>query len=213
MNWLSRLKAARGDAQALSPQAEQTLRTWHALPDALLERPHFETRYVVVNTEATGLDLDRDRLLAVGAVGVDGGLIHPADAYYATLAPAPGETLAGLLGRVGKSPLVVFNASFNRKMLERALQEHLAFSPSFVWLDLYFLLPSLFPEKRDRPARLADWMAAFGIETFQRHHALGDAWTIAQLFLAVQARALSLAVGTPAALADHQHAYRQKLKV
>ena len=121
--------------------------------------------------------------------------------------------LAGLLGVVGKSPLVVFNASFNRSMLERALNEHLGLAPSFVWIDLYFLLPSLFPEKRDRPGRLADWMAAFGIETFQRHHALGDAWAIAQLFLAAQARALSFSVTTPAGLAEHQVAFRQKLKV
>ena len=132
MSWLSRLKAARGGAQALSAQAEQTLRTWHALPDAVLDHPHFESRYVVVNTEATGLDLDSDRLLAVGAVGVDGGLLHPTDAYYATLDPAPGEALAGLLGVVGKSPLVVFNASFNRSMHERALNEHLGLVPSFV---------------------------------------------------------------------------------
>ena len=108
---------------------------------------------------------------------------------------------------------MVFNASFNRSMLERAFQHHVGFTPSFVWIDLYLLLPSLFPEKLDRPARLADWMAAFGIETFQRHHALGDAWAIAQLFLAVQARALSFAVSTPAGLADHQSAYRQKLKI
>lgn len=213
MSWLSRLKAARGGAQALSAQAEHTLRTWHALPDAVLDHPHFESRYVVVNTEATGLDLDSDRLLAVGAVGVDGGLLHPTDAYYATLDPAPGEALAGLLGVVGKSPLVVFNASFNRSMLERALNEHLGLVPSFVWIDLYFLLLSLFPEKRDRPGRLADWMAAFGIETFQRHHALGDAWAIAQLFLAAQARALSFSVTTPAGLAEHHVAFRQKLKV
>ena len=213
MSWLSRLKAARGGAQALSAQAEQTLRTWHALADAVLDHPHFASRYVVVDTEATGLDLDSDRLLAVGAVGVDGGLLHPTDAYYATLDPAPGEALAGLLGVVGKGPLVVFNASFNRSMLERALNEHLGLVPSFVWIDLYFLLPSLFPEKRDRPGRLADWMAAFGIEPFQRDHALGDAWAIAQLFLAAQARALSFSVTTPAGLAEPQVAFRQKLKV
>ena len=213
MSWLSRLKAARGGAQALSPRAEQTLRSWQALPDAVVDRPHFESRYVVVNTEATGLDLDNDRLLAVGAVGVDGGLLQPADAYYAKLEPAPAEALAGLLGLMGKSPLVVFNASFNRSMLERTLQEHLGLSTSFLWVDLYFLLPSLFPEKHDRPARLADWMAAFGIETFQRHHALGDAWAIAQLFLAAQARALSFSVTSPTGLAEHQSAYRQKLKV
>mgnify|MGYP005749012953 FL=1 len=212
MSWLSRLKAARG-GQTLGAQAEETLQAWQALPEPVLDRSHFETRYTVVNTEATGLDLDQARLLAVGGIAVDAGLLHPGDAYYVRLEPAPADALVGLLGLAGKNPLVVFNASFNRSMLERAFQHHVGFTPSFVWIDLYLLLPSLFPEKLDRPARLADWMAAFGIETFQRHHALGDAWAIAQLFLAVQARALSFAVSTPAGLADHQSAYRQKLKI
>jgi len=108
---------------------------------------------------------------------------------------------------------VVFNASFNRNMLERALQEQLGLTTDFLWIDLYFLLPSLFPEKLERPSRLGDWMAAFGIETFQRHHALGDAWAVAQLLLAAQSRALSLAVATPRALAEHEQAYRHKLKI
>lgn len=51
--------------------------------------------------------------------------------------------------------------------------------------------PRCFPERLERPGRLADWMAAFEIETFQRHHALGDAWAIAQLFLAAQSRTLA----------------------
>jgi len=212
MSWLSRLKAARG-GHTLGAQAEETLQAWQALPEPVLDRSHFETRYTVVNTEATGLDLDQARLLAVGGIAVDAGLLHPGDAYYARLEPAPADALVDLLGLAEKNPLVVFNASFNRSMLERAFQHHVGFTPSFVWIDLYLLLPSLFPEKLDRPARLADWMAAFGIETFQRHHALGDAWAIAQLFLAVQARALSFAVSTPAGLADHQSAYRQKLKI
>ena len=194
MSWLSRLKAARG-GQTLGAQAEEPLQAWQALPEPVLDRSHFETRYTVVNTEATGLDLDQARLLAVGGIAVDAGLLHPGDAYYARLEPAP------------------LNASFTRSMLERAFQNHVGFTPSFVWIDLYLLLPSLFPEKLDRPARLADWMAAFGIETFQRHHARGDAWAIAQLFLAVQARALSFAVSTPAGLAAHQSAYRQQLKI
>lgn len=213
MNLLARLKAARGGAQKLGAQAELDLLTWQALPRAQQSRSHFETRYVVLNTEASGLDLERDRLLAVAALGVDGGLIRPADAYYARLEPAPAETLVGLLGVAGKNPIVVFNASFNRNMLERALQEQLGLTTDFLWIDLYFLLPSLFPEKLERPSRLGDWMAAFGIETFQRHHALGDAWAVAQLLLAAQSRALSLAVATPRALAEHEQAYRHKLKI
>jgi len=213
MSLLSRLKAARGGSVKLDAAAGQALQDWQALPRARRSRPHFETRYVVLNTEASGLDLERDRLLAVAAIGVDGGLIRPADAYYARLAPSPAEALVGLLAIMGKNPLVVFNASFNRNMLERALQEHLALTTELLWLDLYFLLPSLFPEKLERPSRLGDWMTAFGIETFQRHHALGDGWAIAQLFLAAQARALSLGVATPRGLAEHEQAFRHKLKI
>lgn len=213
MNWLARIKAARGGPQALSAEALQTLERWQALAEPEHAQPFFETRYVVLNTEATGLDLDRDRLLAVGAIGIDGGLIHPADAFYAALDPSPGDTLAGLLGFAGRSPLVVFNANFNRSMLERALSKHLGLAADFLWVDLYFLLPSLFPERLERPGRLADWMAVFEIETFQRHHALGDAWAIAQLFLAAQSRALALGVANPKVLAEHAQAYRRKLKI
>lgn len=213
MSWLSRIKAARGGPQALGAEALRTLERWQALAEPAHVQPFFETRYVVLTTEASGLDLDRDRLLAVGAIGVDGGLIHPADAYYAVLAPSPGDALAGLLGFAGRCPLVVFNATFNRSMLERGLSRHLGLAADFLWVDLYFLLPSLFPERRERPGRLAEWMAAFDIETFQRHHALGDAWAIAQLFLAAQSRALALGVASPRALAEHAQAYRQKLAI
>ena len=212
MSWLSRLKTARGSQSPLSEEAERALEAWHALTEPAHEQPHFESRYVVLNTEATGLDLERDRLLAVGAIAIDGGLLHPQDAYYAQLEPSPGDALASLLGFTGRCPLVVFNATFNRTLLERAFARQLGFTPEFLWIDLYFLLPSLFPERLERPGRLADWMAAFEIETFQRHHALGDAWAIAQLFLAAQSRALSLAVTNPRALAEHAQAYRQKLK-
>ncbi|MCK2087597.1 3'-5' exonuclease [Thauera aromatica] len=210
MSWLSRLITARGDQPSLSAQAQAWLRHWRQLPPPELDRPHFETRYVVVNTEATGLDLDADRLLAIGGLAVDGGLIHPQDAYYAPLQPVPADALAGLFGLFGNSPLVAFNAGFNRSMLERALQAHLGITPELPWIDLYYILPALFQDRFVRPARLADWMNSFGIETFQRHHALGDAWAIAQLLLAAQARALALGAATPRALADIERASRQK---
>ena len=72
MSWLSRLKTARGSQSPLSEEAERALEAWHALTEPAHEQPHFESRYVVLNTEATGLDLERDRLLAVGAIAIDG---------------------------------------------------------------------------------------------------------------------------------------------
>lgn len=210
MSWLSRLITARGDQPSLSAQAQAWLRHWRQLPPPELDRPHFETRYVVVNTEATGLDLDADRLLAIGGLAVDGGLIHPQDAYYAPLQPVPADVLAGLFGLFGNSPLVAFNAGFNRSMLERALQAHLGITPELPWIDLYYILPALFQDRFVRPARLADWMNSFGIETFQRHHALGDAWAASRSWAIAQARALALGAATPRALADIERASRQK---
>jgi DNA polymerase-3 subunit epsilon len=209
MNWLNRIIPGRSDAGDTGHPQHAALAAWRALPDTDPGRPHFETRYVVVNTEASHLDLERTRLLSVAAIGVDGGRISAADSYYATLGDAPADALQGLLGIAGKAPLVVFNARFNRVLLERAFAAQFGLEPQSIWLDLYVLLPALFPELNDHPVRLADWMASFGIETFQRHHALGDAWAIAQLLLAVQARAQQQGAGNARALADIERTRRQ----
>ena len=137
-------------------------------------------------------------------------MLNPHDSYYGALAPAPDATLAELLLFSGKHPLVVFNAAFNRSVIERALEEHLGVTVASLWIDLYFLLPALFPQHQDRPARLAAWMESFGIDTFQRHHALGDAWAIAQLLLAAQAKASARGAHSPQALADIERSYRQQ---
>ncbi|HJV28177.1 MAG TPA: 3'-5' exonuclease [Aromatoleum sp.] len=209
MNWLTRLLGNRPDLESLDALSRDAILRWQALPQPDLGKPQFETRYVVLNTEATGLDVDHDRLLAVGAIAIDGALLSPRDSYYATLNPDPAKALAELLTFTGNGPAVVYNAGFNRTLIERALAEHLGVEPEWCWLDLYWLLPSLFEEHIDRPARLGDWMKVFGIETFQRHHALGDAWVIAQLMLAAQSRALQAGTSSARSLADLERNRRQ----
>jgi len=209
MNWLARLLSTRSAAAPLDAGLRETLAQWQMLPAADAGTPHFEARYVIVNTEATGLDLDRDQLLAVAAIALDCGLLSPAASYYAKLADDAAAALVGLLAFAGAGPVVVFNAGFNRSLLERALDEHLGVEPQWLWLDLHWLLPSLYNELIGDPARLADWMKVFEIETFQRHHALGDAWAIAQLMLAAQSRALALGLNTPRSLAELERSRRQ----
>lgn len=208
-NWLTRLISGREDGVVLDGAAREALVRWRALPVPDLDLAHHESRYVVVNTEASGLKLDHDRLLAVAAIAVEGGLIDPAASYHAPVEPDPAAALANLLAFIGKAPVVVFNAGFNRGMLERAFDTHLGTQPALEWLDLFVLLPAFYGERIDGPARLGAWMQAFGIETFQRHHALGDAWAISQLLLGVLARARAEGVLTPRALAEAEHARRQ----
>jgi len=187
------------------------LDAWHQTAEASVDTLHNETRYVIVNTEASGLDLSKDRLLSVAAIAVEGGLINPRLAFCQALAPDPADALAKLLTFVGKSPIVVFNAAFNKRVLLNTYERVLDIEPEGHWLDLFWLLPGLFAERNQNAAKLSEWMATMKIETFQRHHALGDAYAIAQLFLAAQARARTLGHRTPRALIELEHT-RQRLQ-
>ena len=209
MNWFTRLLSNRTDTASLDTAQRETLAHWQALPRPEPGIGHFEARYVVLNTEATGLDLGADTLVAVGAVAVDRGLLSPVGSYYGKLEPDPATVLINLLTFSGAGPVVVFNAGFNRSLLERAFDEHLGIEPEWTWLDLYWLLPALYGERANGQARLADWISAFGIETFQRRHALGDAWAIAQLMLAAQSHALALGLNTARSLAELERSRRQ----
>lgn len=211
MTWLSRLLPGARTPVTLSADVRAMLDAWHQTAETSLDTLHNETRYVIVNTEASGLDLGKDRLLSVAGIAVEGGLIHPKHAFCQALEPDPADTLAKLLTFVGKSPIVVFNAAFNKRVLLNAYERVLDIEPEGHWLDLFWLLPGLYAERNQNAAKLSEWMAAMKIETFQRHHALGDAYAIAQLFLAAQARARTLGHRTPRALIELEHT-RQRLQ-
>ena len=58
---------------------------WRDLPEPDLRRSHAQTRYVVVDTETTGLDLRHDRVIAIGAAAVEGGLLRLSDCFETVL--------------------------------------------------------------------------------------------------------------------------------
>lgn len=206
MSWLSRL--VHGGRSVPTALAERVQR-WQDVPAVDLARQHFESRYVVINTEATGLDLDRDRLLAIAAIAIDGGLLYPAKALYLPAGDALQQSLVELLEFAGRSPWVVFNAAFNRRLIERSFTECLALEPDPPWIDLQWLLPALFPEFPAGPSRLADWMERTGIETFQRHHALGDGYAVAQLLMAALGRGHAAGAVSPRGLMELERGQRR----
>ena len=94
MNWLSRFLP--GSGPGLTPEQQASLDLAGKLPAPDLARSHYETRYVVVNTETGPADGASQRLLAVGAVAINRGLIHPDDAFQARLGDAPADALTSV---------------------------------------------------------------------------------------------------------------------
>jgi DNA polymerase-3 subunit epsilon len=192
-----------------------------ALLDRLLGRggvPLASVRWVVVDCETSGLDLRRDRLLAVGGVAVRGDRVDYADAFAATVrqeqASAPDNILVHGIGgdaqRAGR-PLDEVMAGFDHWTGEGVLAAfHSPFDAAFlrrkIGFDLARLLPALFPGRKIEA--LDDWLDAFAIGAPARHDALADAAATAELLLVALAEARRQGIATLPALARAQNGER-----
>lgn len=212
MSWLTRMLFNRTDLTALNADLRDALAHWHSLPPPDLGKPHFETRYVVLNTKTSGFNVDKDALLEVAAVAIESGVVVPSSSYATELTPDPATTLMNLLTFCERGPALLFNAALNRAMLERSLEKHLGVSFELPCIDLYWLLPALFPEHNNRPVKLGYWVDLFSVETFKRQHALGDAYAIAQLMLIAKARAQLKGLATVQSLIDLEQTHRQLVR-
>lgn len=218
MNWLKHLL---GRGPQLDDSAKQRLRAWQDSAEADLSAGFDAARYVVVDVETTGLDLNRDRLIAIGACAVVDGQVALADSFEIVLRQTeasskanilihgiggeaqregvePVEALLAFLAYLGKSPLVAFHVTFDQTMIRRAMQDHLGLDFKHPWLDLAYVMPGLMPEYMRRYRALDDWSGHFRIGNFARHSALADALATAQLFLCA----------LPLAVSKRSHSYR-----
>ena len=162
---------------------------------------------MVVEVETSGLDTHADRLISIGALAVEHGVIELGQSFEVVLrqeAPSavdnilvhringtdqcsgadPAAALLSFLGFAGTDALVAFHADFDRAMLARELEVTLGAKLSQPWLDLARLAPALLatvPNARD----LDDWLAALDIQNYARHDAVADALSTAQLLLVI----------------------------
>lgn len=218
-DWLRRSPAVEPDPQlreACGQLAEPT--PWSPLPLR-------QQRFVVVDLETSGLHLQRDQLLSIGAVVIEDGAIDLAQQFECTLqrsgqkvsasvlihgiAPsaleagmAPGEALLAFMQFVGDSPLLAFHAPFDQHMLSKALKQDLGYTLTHRFLDVADLAPMLCPDVILRQAGLDDWTRHFGLQVYQRHHASADALVTAELALILFSRARQQGLHSPAELAD-----------
>jgi DNA polymerase-3 subunit epsilon len=196
----------------LTASAAERLERWRALPAPALGGAPGSARLVVADVESTGLDMQRDRLIAIGAVSVEGARIDLGRSFYRVLRQPessscenilvhgiggteqcagedPVEALLAFLEFAGRAPLVGYHAAFDAAMIGRAMREHLGEKFDLPWIDLAYVAPDLIRPEGRAPKGLDAWLDRFGIEAFSRHDAVADALATAQLLLAVLAHA------------------------
>ena len=190
------------------------------------------SRWIVVDTETSGLDPENDRLIAIGAVAVDADGVLPGDSFEIVLRGASSgeaanivvhgigqeaqrtgvparDALMAYLDWAAGAPRVGFHTDFDRVVLGRALAAQGLSDDRRTWLDLAPLAGALVPEAYRYGGRsLDDWLAAFGIECSIRHNAAADALATAELLLRL--RALAAKQGTRGFAALVKAAKQQK---
>ena len=190
------------------------------------------SRWIVVDTETSGLDPENDRLIAIGAVAVDADGVLPGDSFEIVLRGASSgeaanivvhgigqeaqrtgvparDALMAYLDWAAGAPRVGFHTDFDRVVLGRALAAQGLSDDRRTWLDLAPLAGALVPEAYRYGGRsLDDWLAAFGIECPIRHNAAADALATAELLLRL--RALAAKQGTRGFAALVKAAKQQK---
>jgi DNA polymerase-3 subunit epsilon len=215
----------------LDTEVQRNIEAWQALPQPDLRSPSPSVRWVVVDTETSGLNPGDDRLLALGAVAIENGRIaleHSFEAGLAQTDPSetanilihgigeeaqcgglpPAEALGAFLEFAKKHILIGFHAPFDAAFLRHAMRTFLGIRFTPIWLDAETLARALFPEAPSRGWGLDEWLRHLGIHVSGRHSALADAFSTAQLFLAVLARASQRGEPNPRALIKLEHATR-----
>lgn len=172
-------------------------------------------RWLVVDTETSGLDPRSDRLLAIAAVALRidwprGRLaIDIGDSFETVLqqqdAPADKDNIllhgigvgrqhAGVpqpqalrdfAGYVRQSPLLAFHAGFDDAVIARHARRHGQPVPG-PWLDIAQLCAATHPDTG--PRTLDDWMGHLGIVCRHRHQASADAWAECEVLLRIWPR-------------------------
>ena len=209
MNWLARWFES---PVALDAASRQRMSAWVMLPEPAMQQPLTNTRWVVVDTETSGLNPRRDSLISIGACQVTGNLLDLGRSFYTLIRQSQvsstenvlihgighAEQVSGTDYLTGlttylefcrRDVLVAYHAAFDEAMLRTAMQRHLSLRFRPVWIDVAKLADVLFPVEGRHFRMLDEWLAHFSIEHPARHHALADAFCTAQLLLVLLAKA------------------------
>jgi len=196
------------------------------LPGPDPRSPWRAAEFCVLDVETTGLDLARDEIVSFGAALVVGGRIPCGRVVYREVrparavsvpaltvhglrtadlagAPAIGDVLDELIGLLSGRVLVAHAAWVERAFLDRALRPRGHRTGRCV-VDTAALLRAcrLAGPAGGTEPHLETAARQLGLPVYTPHHALGDAFTTAQLFLALATRLEREPSGRPLTVRD-----------
>jgi DNA polymerase-3 subunit epsilon len=179
--------------------------------DETLSNTVENTRFVVLDTETTGFDYDNDRILCIGAITLQNGVISIPDSFEIYIhqehydknsaqihgilkdwvmdKPSELEALQQFLVFLGDSIIIAHHTIFDVTMINRALERNGLPHLTNKTLDTAFLykrtlIMSNLLERKEKYA-LDDLADKFDISKKDRHTAMGDAYITAIAFLKI----------------------------
>ncbi len=203
-------------------------------PKTAGDQPLSRSRLIVLDLETTGLNAAKDEVIAIGAVAVQGGMIHLDDQFdlilrrpeldiretvlihgIGTEALTQGheteDALLHLLDWMNGDPILAYHSAFDQKFLEKTLKAQLGYTLPHVWMDVAELLPAFFPKADTKGKSLDHWADFFGLEVSERHHAAADAMVTAELTMIALNTARRNGVKTLKDLTEKLH-YQRRLQ-
>ncbi len=170
-----------------------------------------ETRFVVLDTETTGFDYENDRILCIGALALQNGIIAVKNSFeiylqqdhydkstaqihgilrdFVVKRPSELEALEQFLAFLGDSIIIAHHTIFDVTMINKALERNNLPQLTNKTLDTAYLykktlIQSHLFERKDHYT-LDDLADKFDISKKDRHTALGDAYITAIAFLKI----------------------------
>ncbi|MDH5484517.1 MAG: exonuclease domain-containing protein [Gammaproteobacteria bacterium] len=188
------------------------------IPLASRKKTVFDTEFVALDFETSGLDAKNDRLLSIGYVVIRHGRIILKEKNYYLVKPdiimqadnvaihgitddavqsgsgfaaAMEDLLSVIAGRV----MIVHHASVEKNFINRACQKLYGYALPMRVIDTMKLAEKAMKQKQQPIAtnslRLFNLRAQFGLPRYRAHNALEDAIATAELFLAMASRKAS----------------------
>jgi DNA polymerase-3 subunit epsilon len=229
VSWFGWLRAAKPRLDATQQQRLAQLRKPTALGGGLLR----SQRWVVVDLETTGLNLNRDQVLSIGAVVIEDGAVDFSQLFERTLHRAetklspsvlihglgpsaiaagsdPVDALLEFMEFVVYFSLLPFHPRSTQYFLRLAFKESLRYRLAHPFLDVAEIAPMLCPQAPIREAGLDDWIEYFNLQVGERHHASADALATAELMLILLSRARQQHIDTPQSLQERLSQWKRR---